>query len=174
MEAGCLSSMTLPALGHQGADEPQPTHACAAYSWRGTLLVCLPGHVPVWSESLVRILCSAWLLTSSPSLPPSPRGTLNVTDSLVVAVRGGRGDVSWYNSLIEHCKRAGSVLTEHIGKPSIEAMGETGVSESFIYTRDVDWLADAHAVVAEVTQPSLGVGYELGFAEAHRIPTLCL
>ena len=53
-------------------------------------------------------------------------------------------------------------------------MGEDGVSDVFIYERDVKWLAEADFVVAEVTQPSLGVGYELGYAEAHRKPTLCL
>ena len=48
------------------------------------------------------------------------------------------------------------------------------MTDTFIYERDVKWLAEADFVVAEVTQPSLGVGYELGFAEAHGKPTLCL
>jgi len=38
----------------------------------------------------------------------------------------------------------------------------------------MEWLRSSHLVVAEVTQPSLGVGYELGAAEALGIPVVCL
>jgi nucleoside 2-deoxyribosyltransferase len=47
-------------------------------------------------------------------------------------------------------------------------------TEVFIYERDVAWLRESDFVIAEVTQPSLGVGYELGFAEAISKPILCL
>ena len=40
--------------------------------------------------------------------------------------------------------------------------------------RDMDWLKSADLVIAEVTTPSLGVGYELGIAEKLNIPVLCL
>ena len=33
---------------------------------------------------------------------------------------------------------------------------QTGVTEEFIYTRDMDWLRTAECVISEVTQPSLG------------------
>ncbi len=46
--------------------------------------------------------------------------------------------------------------------------------ERSIYERDMQWLRSADLVVAEVTQPSLGVGYELGAAEALGIPVVCL
>jgi nucleoside 2-deoxyribosyltransferase len=36
------------------------------------------------------------------------------------------------------------------------------------------WLAGADLIVAEVSTPSLGVGYELGRAEALGKPILCL
>jgi len=36
------------------------------------------------------------------------------------------------------------------------------------------WLAQCDLVVAEVTTPSLGVGYELGWATALKKPVLCL
>ena len=36
------------------------------------------------------------------------------------------------------------------------------------------WLKSANVMVAEVTIPSLGVGYELGIAEILKIPVLCL
>jgi hypothetical protein len=36
------------------------------------------------------------------------------------------------------------------------------------------WLAQADLVIAEVTTPSLGVGYELALAEKRGIPCFCL
>ena len=53
-------------------------------------------------------------------------------------------------------------------------MGEMGTTDEFIYKRDMAWLYSAHLVVAEVTQPSLGVGYELAYAEQRKLPVLCL
>ena len=36
------------------------------------------------------------------------------------------------------------------------------------------WLRSSAVVIAEVTVPSIGVGYELGIAESEKIPTLIL
>lgn len=38
----------------------------------------------------------------------------------------------------------------------------------------MDWVREADVIVSEVTNPSLGVGYELGQAEAMGKPILCL
>ncbi|XP_042339278.1 2'-deoxynucleoside 5'-phosphate N-hydrolase 1, partial [Plectropomus leopardus] len=43
-----------------------------------------------------------------------------------------------------------------------------------IHDRDVDWLRQSDVVVAEVTQPSLGVGYELGRAVDMKKKIFCL
>uniref|UniRef100_A0AC11ESI6 2'-deoxynucleoside 5'-phosphate N-hydrolase 1 n=1 Tax=Ovis aries TaxID=9940 RepID=A0AC11ESI6_SHEEP len=51
---------------------------------------------------------------------------------------------------------------------------EAAGGDKLIHDRDVAWLQQADVVVAEVTQPSLGVGYELGRAVALRKPVLCL
>ena len=37
----------------------------------------------------------------------------------------------------------------------------------------MEWLNESDMVIAEVTQPSLGVGYELGWAEGKK-PIICL
>ena len=39
-----------------------------------------------------------------------------------------------------------------------------------VYERDMAWLAECEAVVAEVTTPSLGVGYEIAEALHLRKP----
>ena len=40
------------------------------------------------------------------------------------SIRGGREDLPIYQKLIAHLQKTTTVLTEHIGKPSLEAMGE--------------------------------------------------
>ena len=89
------------------------------------------------------------------------------------SIRGGRDDLDIYLSLIEELKKYGEVFTEHIGKESIADLREELTSEE-IYERDMRWLTGADLVVAEVTQPSLGVGYEVACAEAMGKRILCL
>ena len=90
------------------------------------------------------------------------------------AIRGGRKDAQLYENLIAYLGEKGQVLTEHVGSPGIESMGEISRRDEDIYNRDIKWLQSADIVVAEVTTPSLGVGYELGIAEKLNIPILCL
>ncbi len=84
------------------------------------------------------------------------------------AIRGGRDDADLYGEIIDLLQGYGSVLTEHV------AGGETAETDAAIFERDMAWLRAADAVVAEVTVPSLGVGYELARAEERGVPTLCL
>uniref|UniRef100_A0A8C5LFV7 5-hydroxymethyl-dUMP N-hydrolase n=1 Tax=Jaculus jaculus TaxID=51337 RepID=A0A8C5LFV7_JACJA len=51
---------------------------------------------------------------------------------------------------------------------------EAAGGDRLIHERDLAWLQQADVVVAEVTQPSLGVGYELGRAMALNKQILCL
>ncbi|XP_073529378.1 5-hydroxymethyl-dUMP N-hydrolase [Phyllobates terribilis] len=92
------------------------------------------------------------------------------------SIRGGREDRAVYAEIIRLLRRHGTVLTEHIGRPDISEAGEDALEEGdqFIHDRDVSWLRQADVVVAEVTQPSLGVGYELGRAVAMNKKILCL
>ena len=90
------------------------------------------------------------------------------------AIRGGREDQNLYFKLIEYIGTKADVLTEHIGLESISNAGEKKLSDFEIFNRDVDWLKSAQGVIAEVTTPSLGVGYELGIAETMNKPVLCL
>lgn len=91
------------------------------------------------------------------------------------SIRGGRDDAALYASIIDTLRTKGHrVWTEHVGAGSIDAMGETALTEVEIYERDMAWLRTAACVVAECTIPSLGVGYELGQAEAMDIPCLIL
>jgi len=90
------------------------------------------------------------------------------------SIRGGRKDQNKYNELIGFLSSKVEVLTEHVGDSSLGQAGEKDLSDKEIYQRDLEWLESADAVIAEVTNPSLGVGYELGVAEKLGKPVLCL
>ena len=90
------------------------------------------------------------------------------------AIRGGRKDAQFYKDIIVYLSKKGQVLTEHVGNIGLSWKGETSRNDENIFNRDMQWLKSANVVVAEVTTPSLGVGYELGIAEKTDIPVLCL
>lgn len=90
------------------------------------------------------------------------------------SIRGGRSDQGLYLELIRHLRALGDVLTEHVGDRTLTASGEEGVTDEAIYRRDLEWIRGADVVIAEVTHPSLGVGYEIATAEALGKPILCL
>lgn len=89
------------------------------------------------------------------------------------AIRAGRLDAALYAELVAILQRRATVLTEHVGGPLPEG-GEDGVTDREIHDRDLGWLAGADAVVAEVSVPSLGVGYEVARALELGKPVLCL
>jgi len=90
------------------------------------------------------------------------------------SIRGGREDATLYRQIITLLMEYGEVLTEHVGDASLTRAGEDGPSDEAIYKRDMTWLAEADVVIAEVTIPSHGVGYEVAQAEAMSKPVLCL
>ena len=89
------------------------------------------------------------------------------------SIRGGRDDQELYASAIAELQAYGTVLTEHLGSPSLTAQGES-TGDAFIFERDMEWVRESDVVVAEVSTPSLGVGYEIGQAQALGKPVLCL
>ncbi len=90
------------------------------------------------------------------------------------SIRGGRDDVELYIDIIEYLKNFGEVLTEHIGNQTISSDGENNMSDLDIHDRDMNWLLDSDIIIAEVTNPSLGVGYEIGRAIENNKKIICL
>ncbi|XP_004379618.1 2'-deoxynucleoside 5'-phosphate N-hydrolase 1 [Trichechus manatus latirostris] len=91
------------------------------------------------------------------------------------SIRGGREDRAMYERIVSRLRRFGAVLTEHVAAADLGARGEEAAGgDRLIHERDMAWLQQADVVVAEVTQPSLGVGYELGRAMALNKRILCL
>ncbi|MBR4379739.1 MAG: nucleoside 2-deoxyribosyltransferase [Bacteroidaceae bacterium] len=81
------------------------------------------------------------------------------------SIRGGRVDADLYKRLIAYLQRTNIVLTEHVGSSKLNLMEQGRSKDALIYDRDTAWLRECDIVVAECTCPSLGVGYELAYAE---------
>lgn len=90
------------------------------------------------------------------------------------SITGGRQQASTYVAIIAELRSHGRVLTEHVGDSHLDGAGETALDAQEIFLRDVAWVDTSDALVADVTVPSLGVGYEIGRAEARGIPVLAL
>lgn len=90
------------------------------------------------------------------------------------AIRGGRDDRELYAKVIRYLRNFGEVLTEHIGEAGISGIGETRLTDREIFDRDMEWLITSDVVVAEVTTPSLGVGFEIAKAASAGKKVLCL
>ncbi|XP_008827307.1 2'-deoxynucleoside 5'-phosphate N-hydrolase 1 [Nannospalax galili] len=91
------------------------------------------------------------------------------------SIRGGREDQALYARIVSRLLRYGTVLTEHVAAAGLDPRGEEAAGgDKLIHEQDLAWLQQADVVVAEVTQPSLGVGYELGRAVALNKQILCL
>jgi len=85
--------------------------------------------------------------------------------------------VEIYQTIVKKLQTYGKVLTEHVSHTEVTEKGDRDaelVGDKFIHDRDLEWLNMSDVVVAEVTQPSLGVGYELGRAVTMKKRILCL
>lgn len=91
-------------------------------------------------------------------------------------IRGGRDGENKRVAkiIIEVLRKFGTVLTEHIADETLSSLGETDINDGDIYQRDILWLREADLVVAEVSTPSLGVGYEIGVSESMGKKIVCL
>lgn len=95
------------------------------------------------------------------------------------SISGGREDVETYRTIVAaleaagHRVFAGMVAAQHVGA------GGEDLSAREIFERDVAWIDEvarsAGVLVAEVSRPSTGVGYEIAYAR-HRLdmPVVCL
>jgi hypothetical protein len=89
------------------------------------------------------------------------------------SIRGGREDADYYGELVRIISKYAVVLTEIFADKTLTAAGMSNPSTD-IWSNDLRWIGQADAIVAEVTNPSLGVGYEIAAAEKMGKPILCL
>jgi hypothetical protein len=89
------------------------------------------------------------------------------------SIRGGRDDANFYGELVTIIKKYAEVLTEIFADKTLTTAGSAGPTGD-IWSNDIRWIGQADAIIAEVTNPSLGVGYEIARAEKMGKPVLCL
>ena len=90
------------------------------------------------------------------------------------SITGGREFESVYKTIVEALGQDGhQVPTAHLAESGIGAM-EAVLDPQTVYTRDVDWIRASDTLIAEVSVPSHGVGYEIGFALGIGKPVLAL
>ena len=90
------------------------------------------------------------------------------------SITGGRAFEPVYQALTKALLADGHVVpTAHLAEPGVVELEAQALPRE-IYTRDVAWISTSDALVAEVSVPSHGVGYEIGYALAAGKPVLCL
>ena len=90
------------------------------------------------------------------------------------SITGGREDEDTYQKMVGMLLSMGiEISTAHIAKTGIEEI-DAREDPYDIYFRDVTWIEESDLLIAEVTTPSHGVGYEIGYALELNKPVLCL
>lgn len=90
------------------------------------------------------------------------------------SITGGREDQAVYAAIVNQLLSDGhQVPTAHLSSPDIMTL-EATVSPAEVYHRDVAWVEGCNALIAEVSTPSHGVGYEIALALSLGKPVLCL
>lgn len=98
-------------------------------------------------------------------------GLLNIYFSC--SLTGGRGDQAVYERIVDHLLALGhTVPTAHLASTDIMRL-ERIEDPRQIYDRDVAWVRGCDVLIAEVSTPSHGVGYEVAFALGLGKPVLC-
>ncbi len=89
------------------------------------------------------------------------------------SITGGRSEEKTYQAIVkELLDRGHEVPTAHLSSPEVMEL-EKIVDPVEIFDRDMNWLRECDAVVAEVSSPSHGVGYEVAYALSLRKPVIC-
>ena len=89
------------------------------------------------------------------------------------SITGGRAEEATYQAIVKELEEQGhEVPTAHLSSPDVMEL-ENVVDAVDIYERDMAWIRGCDAVIAEVSTPSHGVGYEIAYALSLRKPVLC-
>ena len=90
------------------------------------------------------------------------------------SITGGRSFESFYQDFTRALLDDGhDIPTAHLAESNVMAL-EKVIDPREVYDRDVTWILACDALIAEVSVPSHGVGYEIGFALAQGKKVLCL
>lgn len=90
------------------------------------------------------------------------------------SIRGGRGMLSEYKQMVVLLKELGhTIVSEHVASERLEE-AEAKLSDEEIFGLDTGFIDECDCLVAEVTVPSTGVGYEICYAVSKGKRVLCV
>ena len=89
------------------------------------------------------------------------------------SIYGGRQKLEAYKKLVKELTKVGNVLDEEVADDNV-LIREESISDKDVFESLVDRLKRADLVFAEVTVPSLGVGYEIGYADKTNKRIICV
>ena len=90
------------------------------------------------------------------------------------SITGGREYQAIYQAITNFLLTSGHIVpTAHLADQDVVDL-EKVVDAREVYTRDIDWIEACDLLVAEVSTPSHGVGYEIGYALTLGKPVFCL
>jgi nucleoside 2-deoxyribosyltransferase len=90
------------------------------------------------------------------------------------SITGGRNYEKVYQSIINALQEDGHLVpTAHLADSEVMVL-EAVVSPGDVYERDISWIRACDALLAEISTPSHGVGYEVAFALSLGKPVLCI
>jgi nucleoside 2-deoxyribosyltransferase len=90
------------------------------------------------------------------------------------AITGGREFEPVYQAIVNALLQDGHVVPTAALTKSGVADDEGALAPRYVYARDVKWLQKCNVLIAEVSVPSHGVGYEIGYALNANKPVICL
>ncbi len=90
------------------------------------------------------------------------------------SITGGRDFESVYQVITRALAEGNHhVPTAHLAEPGVASL-EAVIDPVEVYTRDTAWIRESDILIAEVSVPSHGVGYEIGYALGLGKPVLAL
>ena len=90
------------------------------------------------------------------------------------SITGGREFESVYQEIVTALIKDGhEIPTSHLAKSEV-VENEQRLAPRDVYERDINWIKNCDVLIAEVSVPSHGVGYEIGFSLKIGKPVLCL
>lgn len=90
------------------------------------------------------------------------------------SITGGRKDVSKYQIIVDTLLKDGHTIpTAHLSQQDVVEL-ESIVDPEEVYLRDTSWIDACNALIAEVSAPSHGVGYEIAYALHQGKHVLCI
>jgi len=90
------------------------------------------------------------------------------------SIRGGRSMLPVYIQIVDILKIQGhKVVSEHVASVDLEKI-EAKITDEEIFNNDIGYVNECECLVADVTIPSIGTGYEICYAALKGKNVLCV